>query len=118
MGAPAYLSKVLVPLPQGDLRVVSTSLRVGMRTGPLTCRPRQQQALERVISDQIARAGRHLQEWATAAAPAQPTLRSRPLLRAACCLRMRAHLDPHQQISPCAQLSCPEMVACRVLPPP
>ena len=30
-------SKVLVPLPQGDLRVVIFRQRVGMRTGPFTC---------------------------------------------------------------------------------
>ena len=34
----SHLSKVLVPLPLGARRVVCTSLRVGMRTGPLTCR--------------------------------------------------------------------------------
>ena len=33
-----HLSQVLVPSPQGDLRVVMCSTLVGMRTGPFTLR--------------------------------------------------------------------------------
>jgi hypothetical protein len=34
----SYLSQVLEPSPQGDLRVTTCRVLVGRRTGPLTCR--------------------------------------------------------------------------------